>query len=339
LTTDKSECEYRSGHPNSEESLMNGMAGDPLKQDALTRLLKESAPGLTMLEALMTTGSVTDAAALCGVSQPTLTRAMVRWEEAAGTALFDRSRRRIELTGSGQELACAATAALETMRTALGGALADSESKRLVVASLQSLGQSVVVELIAAYLNENPAAAVRLVECASVEVCSGVRSGRYELGVVERPPELAGFTWHPLGRQSLSLVIPATGTHVEDERADLASFHEHPFVALDRRFHSRANADILCSEAGFVPNIVLECDDPARLRHYVGEGRGIAILPADFSINPRVRTLPIDSPSAVREFGLLADSQRPQSAAAKQFVASVLAVGQQYPGWADLLDC
>jgi DNA-binding transcriptional LysR family regulator len=263
---------------------------------------------------------------------------MVRWEEAAGTALFDRSHRRIGFTGSGQDLAEAATAALETMRTTLGGALAPSDSKRLVIASLQSLGQSVVVELIAAFLYEDPTAVVRLVESASVEICAGVRGGRYDLGVVERPPDLAGFTWHPLGRQSLSLVMPVTGTRAGDDRADLAAFAGHQFVALDRKFHSRAYADILCREAGFTPNVVLESDDPARLRHYVGVGRGIAILPADLSINPRIRTLPIDSPYAIREFGLLTDSRRALSPSAKKFVSSVLAVGEQYPGWADLLD-
>jgi DNA-binding transcriptional LysR family regulator len=268
---------------------------------------------------------------------------MVRWEEAAGAALFDRSHRRIEFTSTGKELADAVTAAIDTLRTAMRGALRGGVhpppgTKRLVVASLQSLGQSVVMELIAAFLNENPPAAVRLVECSSVEICAGVRSGRYDLGVVECPPDLTGFTWHPLGRQSLSLVVPATDARAGDGRADLASFRGSDFVALDRRFHSRTNADILCREAGFTPNIVLECDDPARLRHYVGAGRGIAILPVDFSINPRVRTLAIGSPSAVREFGLLVDSGRPPSVAAKRFVDSVRKVGQQYPGWADLLD-
>jgi hypothetical protein len=45
-----------------------------------------------------------------------------------------------------------------------------------------------------------------------------------------------------------------------------------------------------------------------------------------------------DSPSAVREFGLLADAQRPLPRGARKFISSVLTVGQQYPGWADLLD-
>lgn len=341
-TTDKNEYDAVAETRREREGSLMAREADPcstpLTPGELARLVKEIAPGLAMLEAVISTGSVTDAAALCGVSQPTFTRAMVRWEEAVGLALFDRSKRRIELTGSGRGLAEAAVVALDTLRTSLGGSPTPSNSHRLVVASLHSLGQSVVAELIAAFLNDNPAESVRLVEGASEEICSGIRAGRFDLGVMEQPPDPIGYTWYAVGRQSLSLVIPATHPRANDRSADLRDFSEHQFVAMDARFHSRINADILCREAGFIPNIVLECDDPARLRHYVGEGRGVAILPVDLSINPRVRLLPIDSPSAVREFGLVSDAQRAPSGCAKKFISTVVALGNQYPGWADLLD-
>jgi DNA-binding transcriptional LysR family regulator len=51
---------------------------------------------------LAETEHVTDAAALLGISQPTLSRALARFEEQAGTQLFDRINRRMRLNPYGE---------------------------------------------------------------------------------------------------------------------------------------------------------------------------------------------------------------------------------------------
>lgn len=306
--------------------------------DAYTALVRAMAPGLTMLEALMLAGTVTDAAKISGVSQPTLTRAMVRWEAAASTTLFDRSGRRIEFSGPGRELAEAAVSALDTLRAALVRGSSASPARRLLLGSLHSLGQSVVIELTAEYLNRYPSESIRLSESNSMDICAKVRSGIIDLGVVDRPPDLTGFGWRTLGRQSLSLVLSATDPRSEAPCADMRDFKGEGFVSLDRRFHSRLAADAVCAESGFVPNIVLESDQPARLRHYVGDGRGVAILPFDYTINPKVRNVRINSKLAVREFGVLSDLQRPLPPAARKFINNIIEIERRYPRWADLLD-
>ncbi|MGH3638048.1 MAG: LysR family transcriptional regulator, partial [Myxococcota bacterium] len=51
---------------------------------------------------LAETEHVTDAAAELGISQPTLSRALARFEDQAGTQLFDRINRRLQLNPYGQ---------------------------------------------------------------------------------------------------------------------------------------------------------------------------------------------------------------------------------------------
>lgn len=296
-----------------------------------------TAPGLALLEALLETGSVTAAAKACGVSQPTVTRAMARWEAATGAELFDRSRRSIDFTPMGLGLASSARSALEMFRAALR-ADTPPPDRSLVVGSLRSLGRTIVSEIIAAYINEHGPTAVRLVEGSSADVADGVRSGTFEVGVTVRPADLGRCVWHTLGRQSLSLVLPVGHTHAARPSVDLREFSDSRFVALDSRFNTREYADALCAEAGFRPDIVLESDDAARLRHYVGEGIGVAILPADLSINPRVEYVRIASRLAIREFGFLVSARRALSPEAAGLLEHVRALGQKYPGWADLLD-
>jgi LysR family transcriptional activator of glutamate synthase operon len=134
------------------------------------------------------------------------------------------------------------------------------------------------------------------------------------------------------------LVLPTDHPEASNPRIDLRDFKDYPFVALDNRFQCRVQADALCAEAGFVPQIVLESDEPARLRQYVGDRRGIAILPVDLSISPRVRYVHLGSPLAVREFGVLTDARHEVLPQLQDFIAHVEAFNRRYPDWADLLD-
>lgn len=299
-------------------------------------LITATAPGLVMLEAILRAGTVTEAARLCGVSQPTLTRAMSRWEATAGTALFDRSRRTIRWTGPGRELATLATSTLNGFRSALctGRSLKDS----LVIGSLHSLGQAVLVELIANYLKQSPSESVRLIESFSEELVNAVRAGVIDLGIVDRPSDLTGLTWHRLGQQRLALVLPANHPDAHTGRIDLVNFKDCKFVALDYRFESRMHADALCNDAGFTPRVVLESDNPSRLRQYVANGSGIAILPVDLSINPQVKYMTIDSRLAVREFGIVTNDRTNSTARVQNFIANIEALEKRYTDWADLLD-
>ena len=138
-------------------------------------LISATAPGLVMLEAILRAGTVTEAARLCGVSQPTLTRAMSRWEATAGTALFDRSRRTIRWTGPGRELATLAASTLNGFRSALCTA---DRRRTAAIGSLHSLGQAVLAELIPNFLKQSPSESVRLIESYSDELVNATRPGQ-----------------------------------------------------------------------------------------------------------------------------------------------------------------
>lgn len=299
-------------------------------------LISATAPGLVMLEAILRAGTVTEAARLCGVSQPTLTRAMSRWEATAGTALFDRSCRTIRWTRPGRELATLATSTLNGFRSALCTSRSLKDS--LVIGSLHSLGHAVLVELIANFLKQCPTESVRLIESFSEELVNAVRAGVMDLGIVDRPTDLTGLTWHRLGQQRLALVLPANHSDVHADRIDLTNFKDRKFVALDKRFESRVHADTLCAEAGFSPQVVLESDNPSRLRQYVANGSGIAILPVDLSINPQVKYMTIDSHLAVREFGVVTNKRTNTTPRVQNFMADIEALEKHYADWADLLD-
>jgi hypothetical protein len=62
------------------------------------------------------------------------------------------------------------------------------------------------------------------------------------------------------------------------------------------------------------------------------------IMTVDLSISPRVRYLHLESPLAIREFGLLTDARHEATPRVQEFIAQVEALEKRYPNWADLLD-
>ena len=306
-------------------------------EDPTAVLLASIAPALVQWSALGEDSNVTRAAAQSGVSQPTLSRAMARWEQEAGTALFHRSGREITLTPKGRLLADAARAALDSLGPVLDAVVESSRPPSLAVGFLGSLGPSIVSELVASFHAAEPGVVVSHHEGAASALLDELVSERLDIAVLAPRPG-PGFGWLPLGTQSLSLVVPTHHRFASLDSIDLATASEETFLALDARYSTRTAADALCAEAGFAPRIFLEADDARTIRDYVGGGLGIAILPSDTSVNPRVVAVPIMSPLATREIGIAWDDRQRLSPQAVAFRDQARSLGIRYPGWADLLD-
>lgn len=293
------------------------------------------APALAQLAALAVEGTVTNAAARSGTSQPTLSRAIAAWERDLGFPIVTRSGRRVALSEQGRVLAAAAAEALDTIDDALRQVRGESARPTLTVGFLRSLGPTVAGELIASFLRGRPDVVIVHREGSSTELADALAEGRMDITITApRPPERLG--WMPLGRQALVLVVPAGHWAAEQESVALADVRGEAFLALDRRFDARRRADALCASAGFAARIVLEADNLLTVRDYVAAGMGIAVLPADATPSARTKSVLIRSDDASRSFGLAWDPHRlPDDA--RDLIQHAETVSAKYPGWADVL--
>lgn len=295
------------------------------------------APALAQLASLVDDANVTRAAARNGVSQPTLSRAMVRWERDLGLSLFARTGRDITLTAEGAAVAAAAARALTEIQDALDSVSGSRPRPSLAIGFLRSLGPTIVGELVSAFHVMDPTVLVSHREGSSQGLLDDLGAGRVDLAVVAPRPS-ARWGWLRLGRQTLSLVVSAHHPLAGRAMVNLAEASDENFLAMDARYSTRQQADALCEEAGFTARIVLEADDARTVRDYVAGGLGVAILPTDTSVNPRVTRIPIDSPNAAREIGITWDPQRRLSPVAAAFRDYADDLVTRYPGLADLVD-
>ena len=217
------------------------------------------------------------------IAQPPLSRQIKRLETELGFTLFDRSRRRVELTSAGATLLTHARrvfdavdlATREAKRASLG------ETGRIVVGYLSSLAYSGLTELLRAFRTRYPSVEVALRELPPAEQIDALKDGRIDVGFVRGPVDDAALTTECVRKEPLVVALPADHPLATRGRIALEVLTNEPFVIFPRNrgpaFFDHLMS--LCRKAGFTPRIVQEAPQ-LDLLSLVAAGFGVAILPS-----------------------------------------------------------
>ncbi|WP_328994189.1 LysR family transcriptional regulator [Kribbella sp. NBC_01245] len=231
---------------------------------------------------LAETEHLTDAAALLGISQPTLSRSLRRVEDEFGVRLFEREHRGLRLNPHGRNVLAAArtsVTAVDATREQIR-AEHDPDSGTIRLAFLHSVATGVVPDLLTAFRKVAPNVRFALREEPSHEIVRDLESGEAELGITGPRPDPEIFGWHLLERQRLCLYVPPGHPLAVRKRVALSEAAAEQFVALRPDFGFHRVTDDLCRDAGFIPQVAFESTDLTTIDRLVGAGLGVAILPA-----------------------------------------------------------
>jgi len=178
-------------------------------------------------------GGFTAAARAVYVSQPALSLAVKELEAELGVALFTRRGRRVALTSAGAALLGPARQVLRDLETGQAAveAVAGLAAGNLTMASLPTLAADPVAPLVGTFRRHYPGIRIDLAAPEDTsELFDLVASGSCELGVTEAHDIPAALGSHPLGRQSLVLILPPGSDHPEGAPLHLSSLEGTPFV-------------------------------------------------------------------------------------------------------------
>ncbi|WP_445164119.1 LysR family transcriptional regulator [Mycobacterium sp. Dal123C01] len=268
---------------------------------------------------------VTAAAQQLHIAQPTLTRMLARLERRLGVALFDRHGRRVSLSTYGRifyEHARRAQSELDSARREIED-LSNPAAGEIRLGFLGSFGSIVVPRLIAGFTAVSPRVTFTLEEGAAESISDRVLAGFVDVGVVSPRPQEPTLAWRSLFRQRLGVAVPRDHRLMGVAAVSMTDLADEPFVAMHPGFGMRRLLDELCAAAQFQPRIVLESANLITTAGLVAAGLGISLTPIDGSEHaPGVSVLRLADADAYRDIGMIWDSARPLSRAARDFIAS-----------------
>lgn len=134
-------------------------------------------------------GSFTAAAAMLGVSQPTISALIRKLEEHHELSLFIRAGRKLNLTAAGQELLIWARQIVDTSDRADDALIELRGIQRgsISLGVLRNANFYFLSDLVEQFHRKRPNVRLRLFGQNSFEVVEGVRDGRLEAGIVALP--------------------------------------------------------------------------------------------------------------------------------------------------------
>jgi len=280
---------------------------------------------IEIFHAVVTTGNLTEAAALLHTSQPTVSRELARFEKLVGLKLFDRVRGRLQPTVQGLRLfeeVQRSWYGLDRIISAAEG-LRQFRQGELSVACLPVFSQSLLPLFCQPFLQRYPEVSLNIISQESPLLEEWLSAQRYDLGLTETSQTPAGTGRTELFTGNEVCVLPEDHPLAAKACLSPADFAGQDYISLSRNDSYRQLLDTLFQEQGVQRRMVLETHSAASVCSMVRAGVGVSI------VNPLTALDYAGSGVAIRRFSiavpftvsLVRPRHRPSSALVEAFCA------------------
>jgi len=274
------------------------------------------------------------AAAKLNMTQPPLSQQIQLLENNLGVMLFQRTKRRVELTGAGQSFLVQARAILASAESVIGMVqrVHRGETGRLAVGWKPWADLTALPPMIRAFCERYPDVQLEILNLTVDEQVSALLSGTIDVGFVVRPHDSGSHRLHNseltsqfICRQALAVVVPKDHKLASRRRILLAQLSGEPYI-LFRRDSSPVFYDYLISlyqRSGVALNVRHEADHPSTVLGLVAAGLGITILPySAYTTGSDVVFCPLPEKHGSLEILLVWRTKHP-SALLKRFIDTI----------------
>jgi len=275
---------------------------------------------LEWLVALSDHQHATDTAAVLGVSQPTLSRALARVENELGARLFERVPEGLVTSPNGELVVAEAREVLARYRQLVRELENRLDPDRGVVrlAFLDSMATSLVPRVLRDFHEQAPRVRVVLAQEPAHHIQRDLEQGAVDLAITSAQPQ-GDYGWHLLQQERLVLIVPPSHRLRNRRRVDLTELLDDELVTTPVGFGYREHIDRLLAAAGVAMPVSFESADLATIEGLVAAGLGVAITPEQFAGQSGTIGLTIAGPHARRSIGLTWRADRPLNPAAVRF--------------------
>lgn len=245
----------------------------------------------------------TKAAELLGIAQPALSQQIGRLERELGIKLFDRTNRRIRLTGAGEMVLIRARFLLRQVN-AIQAEILEFQGLQRGVARIGSSGTItafLLPELLVEFRKLYPDIDIELAQRPSNSILEMVEQGQLDVGLVRLPVRPTSLPLTRLSSQRLCVAIRAEHPLAAQEEISPGDLAGENFILTVHRSEPFCDLVIkLCADSGFAPNIILYGADFVTAMRLAGMGIGVCIV-SELAAQIKVEPSPIFRPIAHRD--------------------------------------
>jgi DNA-binding transcriptional LysR family regulator len=221
------------------------------------------------------------------IAQSPLSQQIQRLERQVGAMLFERNRRKVELTDAGNAMLTHAREALAQADLAETAARAAAAGRAgtLRIGFLGSAALAILPRIVPPWRASAPDATLELVEGSSGEHIRALHDQRLDVAFVRPPTATAGLIVHPVWQEQVVAVLPASSDLSRRDPLRLSDLADEPFVLFPRNsapdFHDELSR--ACGRAGFTPAVAFECTAMPTVVGLVAAGLGVSLVPRSIS--------------------------------------------------------
>lgn len=238
---------------------------------------------MQLLRAVVSSGSVTEAAANLGYTPSAVSQQLAALEREAGVSLLERAGRGVRPTQAGLLVAEQAESIAKVLAETSSQltALRDGCEGRLRIRWAASAGAALIPPAVARYREEAPG--IRIEPCLSRAPVQELLNGEADLALLPLSPNTpspTGVRLFHLLDDPFRAVLPANHPLAEHETLDLSQLAEERWVEIGATALTDPYQAVLreaCAATGFLPHIAVRADDFLTAQGFVAAGIGVRL--------------------------------------------------------------
>jgi aminoethylphosphonate catabolism LysR family transcriptional regulator len=293
---------------------------------------------LRSFHAVAREGSVTKAARILNVSQPTLTTQIKQLEVRYKLELFRRIGKRLELTDLGHQLLLVTQRYFE-VEAEVSGFLETAQGTVRGHLRIAAIGPFPIMKFLYRFYEAYPDVTVSIELGNSDSVLSSLREQRADIGIVSRTKASSDLAGTRFGKQNVVVFVPSSHPWSQRECIRLAELGGQNMIMREDGSSTRRVTEKALNEQNVKPNVVMEVGSREAVWEAVAEGLGVGVV-SEISIrpDPRIKVLVISDSAIETDIEALCLKQSLHTATVRAFFELVTSTEVESLGFSELAD-
>ncbi len=217
------------------------------------------------------------------ITQPALSKVIVKLEDELGVKLFDRSSKSIILNSYGEivlQHADRIFAELGDLEKRLGEMKSGSGGTLFIGSSFPTREPGSIVNELEKFMTANRNVSLHLLQMSPEALDAALLNRMVDLALCPEAPAREELEWIHLFTEEMGIIMAEGHPLAKKERISLSSLRDEYFLCTDSNSDNLHLTQRFCRTAGFEPHIRIRCDLPMFLGRFVGLGYGVSLIAA-----------------------------------------------------------